>query len=118
MTATTKGAALTRSAALGMLAMFLLLGGGVAVNYFGTQSAIRHATATAASVTQLCQAGNTSRAQQVTLWDHILTISANSPPPLHETPAQKQQREAIARAFEAYVHRIFAPRDCTKLTTP
>jgi hypothetical protein len=96
--------------------MFLLLGAGVALNYFGTQSAIRHATAAAATTVALCQAGNTSRAQQVTLWDHILTISANSPPPLHETRAQHAQRLATARAFEAYVHHIFAPRDCTAIT--
>lgn len=63
-----------------------------------------------ASVTQLCQAGNESRAQQVTLWTHL--VAMNVPPP-HETPAQKQKRQALTREFLAYVRTIFAPRDCT-----
>ena len=49
---------------------------------------------------QLCQAGNESRAQQVTLWTHLIAISA---PPPHETAAQKQQRAMIVRQFLAYV---------------
>jgi hypothetical protein len=37
---------------------------------------------------------------------------------LHETAAQKRAREATARAFEAYVRKIFAPRDCAAITRP
>lgn len=66
----------------------------------------------AASIVQLCQLGNESRAQQDALWDHLLTIAQ---PPPHETPAQKRHRLAMTRAFAAYVHRVFAPRDCHKL---
>jgi len=62
-----------------------------------------------ASVVQLCQLGNTARAQQVNLWDHIVTISQ---PPPHETPAAERKRLADIRAFIAYVHRVFAPRNC------
>lgn len=105
---------ITKGAALGLVVMFILLAAGVAFNYFGTQSAIRNATASAASVAQLCQAGNEFRAQQVGLWDHVLAVSANSHQP-HETAAQKRARLATARAFEAYVHRVFAKRDCANL---
>ena len=63
-----------------------------------------------ASVTQLCQASNESRAQQVTLWTHLVQMST---PPPHETPAQKQKRVALTRQFLAYVEKVFMSRDCT-----
>ena len=63
-----------------------------------------------ASVVQLCQAGNDSRAQQVTLWTHLIAISA---PPPHQTAAQKAAREKLVTGFLAYVRKVFAPRDCT-----
>ena len=63
-----------------------------------------------ASVVQLCQAGNESRAQQVTLWTHLIQISM---PPPHETPAQKAARAKLVREFLAYVRKVFAPRNCT-----
>jgi hypothetical protein len=62
-----------------------------------------------ASVVQLCQAGNESRAQQVTLWTHLVAIST---PPPHQTPAQKRQRAAQIASFLAYVRTVFAPRNC------
>lgn len=68
----------------------------------------------AASIRQLCLAGNEARAQQVTLWDHVITITL---PPPRETPAQRRHRLAAERAFEAYVHRVFAPRDCSRPLT-
>jgi hypothetical protein len=58
---------------------------------------------------QLCQAGNESRAQQVTLWTHLIEISA---PPPHETAAQKAARAKLIAGFLAYVRQVFAPRDC------
>lgn len=67
------------------------------------------ATRNAASIRQLCQAGNEARAQQIVLWDHLLSIAQ---PPPHQTPAQARHRLATERAFEAYVHHVFAPRDC------
>ena len=100
-----------KGAAGGLIVIFALLAAGTLFSYFSAQSAIRHATATTASVVQLCQAGNEQRAQQRLLWDHVLTISANSHQP-HETPAQKRRRLATARAFEAYVHQVFRARDC------
>jgi hypothetical protein len=66
--------------------------------------------ASRASVVQLCQAGNESRAQQVTLWTHLVAMSA---PPPHETAVQKQKRAALVREFLGYVRKVFAQRDCT-----
>ena len=65
-----------------------------------------------ASVVQLCQAGNEARAQQITLWTHLVQISA---PPPHQTAAQKRQRAATITAFLRYVRQVFAPRNCAHL---
>lgn len=56
-----------------------------------------------------CQLGNESRVQEITLWEHVAAISAAPP---HETPRQARARRARIAAFLAYVHRVFAPRDC------
>ena len=85
----------------------LLLAG---ASYFFATRAVRGEIASRASVVQLCQAGNDSRAQQVTLWTHL--VQMNAPPP-HETAAQKQKRQALTRKFLAYIRQVFAPRDCT-----
>lgn len=85
----------------------LLLAG---ASYFFATRAVRGEVASRASVVQLCQAGNDSRAQQVTLWTHLVTL--NTPPP-RETAAQKQRRLALTRRFLAYVRTVFKPRDCT-----
>ena len=61
------------------------------------------------SVVQLCQAGNESRAQQVTLWTHLIAVSA---PPPHQTATQKAARAKLTRQFIAYVKTVFRPRDC------
>jgi hypothetical protein len=63
-----------------------------------------------ASVVQLCHAGNESRAQQITLWTHLVAISA---PPAHETAAQKAVRARRTSEFLAYVGHVFAPRNCS-----
>ncbi|HET9975282.1 MAG TPA: hypothetical protein VFQ68_44115 [Streptosporangiaceae bacterium] len=71
--------------------------------------AVRGEISSRASVTQLCQAGNESRAQQITLWTHLVAISATPP---RETPAARARRETLTREFLAYVRKVFAPRDC------
>jgi hypothetical protein len=71
--------------------------------------AVQGEVSSRASVVQLCQAGNESRAQQVTLWTHLVAISA---PPPHETPAQKAARAKTVREFLAYVRQVFKARDC------
>jgi hypothetical protein len=71
--------------------------------------AVQGEFANRATVLQLCETSNGFRAQQVTLWTHLIAIS---PPPAHETAAQKQQRQATIRAFLRYIRQVFAPRDC------
>jgi hypothetical protein len=85
---------------------FLLAGG----SYYLATSAVRGEVSSRASVVQLCQLGNTARAQQVTLWTHLVAVSQ---PPPHETAREKAQREKMIRGFVAYVRTVFAPRNCT-----
>jgi hypothetical protein len=79
------------------------------MNLLFTARQVHAARAASASVVQLCQLGNESRAQQVSLWEHLVTISK---PPPHETAAQRRRRLANTRAFLAYVRAVFRPRDC------
>jgi hypothetical protein len=95
----------TRAFASLLVLMFLLAG----ASWWLSVRAIHGEITSRASVVQLCQAGNESRAQQVTLWTHLIEISQ---PPPHETAAQKRQRQALIAGFLAYVRKVFAPRDC------
>ena len=78
--------------------------------YFLAARAASRAVTSRASVVQLCQSGNESRAQQVTLWTHLIAIS---PPPPRQAPAQHAARDTLIRQFLAYVRTVFAPRNCT-----
>ncbi len=66
-----------------------------------------HASGAASAVAQadrnLCLSGNVSRAQQVSLWNYVLTISRH--------PASSAERTRIAE-FKAHLQKLFAPRDC------
>jgi hypothetical protein len=101
----THGAA--RSAVF-LFTLSLLLAAG---NYLLSAQAVRRAAASAASTTQLCRLGNTARAQQVTLWEHLVSL----PGPGGETPAARARREKLAASFLAYVRSVFAPRDCAAI---
>jgi hypothetical protein len=94
-----------------LFVLSLLLAGG---NYLLSASAVRHATANRVSISQLCQSGNESRAQQVQLWLHLVALSA---PPPGETPAARAHREKVTREFLAYLRVVFAPRDCGAITS-
>lgn len=59
--------------------------------------------AVAQSNRNLCLSGNAARAQQVSLWDYILSLSQPS-----ATPADRQR----VVAFRAHLQQLFAPRDC------
>ena len=101
---------ISRGAARAIVALFalsFLLSG---ASWWVSVRAVSGAVASRASVMQLCEAGNESRAQQVTLWTHLVAIST---PPPRETAAQRQRRLAAVAAFLAYVRQVFAPRDCT-----
>lgn len=103
---------MTRGAARAIVVLFILaflLAGGA---YLLSVRAVQGEVSSRASVTQLCQLGNESRAQQLSLWQHIIAISA---PPAGQTPAQRAQRQAVIGGFLAYVRQAFAPRDCNNL---
>lgn len=93
------------------LALLTLLLAG-ASSWFAIR-AVQGEIANRASVTQLCQAGNESRAQQVALWAHLAAISG---PPPHETAEAKRRREAAVAGLLRYVRQVFAPRDCSHLS--
>jgi len=75
--------------------------------------AVNRATSSRATVQELCISGNDSRAQQVQLWEFVITLSVAPP---NETHAEKAARLNRVREFRAYLHKVFAPRDCTRLT--
>src|SRR5262249_30141168 len=77
----------------------------------GVRAAETRSAQNAANITQLCLLGNEARAQQIVLWEHIVQIAQ---PPPRETPAQRRARLATTRTFVAYLHKVFAPRDCAR----
>ena len=100
---------MTRGAARAVVFLFALSFLLAGAAYVLSVRAVQGEVHSRASVVQLCQAGNESRAQQVTLWTHLIQISV---PPPHQTPAQKAQRAALTGAFLRYVRQVFAPRNC------
>jgi hypothetical protein len=83
-------APMTRGAARAVVTLFVLsfLLSGAA--YWFSVRAVQGEIRNRATVTQLCVTGNEFRAEQVTLWTHLVQISA---PPPHQTPAQARQRD-------------------------
>jgi hypothetical protein len=63
-------------------------------------------SAVAQSARNLCLSGNAARAQQVSLWNYILSIS--------QQPTTPAERERIAK-FQAHLQQLFAPRDCSDI---
>lgn len=59
-----------------------------------------------------CQAGNEARKTEIQLWDYVITLSADQPPPPGQTVAQHQQ---VIDQFLNHLHTVFAPRDCSKV---
>ena len=96
-----------RYAIVFLFALTFLLAG--ASSWFSIR-AVRGEVSNRATITQLCETGNGFRADQVTLWTHLVTVST---PPPHETAAQKAARAKTVSAFLAYVRTVFKPRDCT-----
>jgi hypothetical protein len=100
---------ITPGAARAVVFLFVLTFLLAAGSYWLSVRAVRGEITSRASVVQLCETGNGFRAQQVTLWTHLIAISQ---PPPHQTAAQRKQREALTRKFLAYVRTVFAKRDC------
>lgn len=101
---------ITTGALYSVVVLFVITCTLAAGNLFFTSSEVARLQGTRASVVQLCQAGNDARAQQVTLWTHLVAISA---PPAHQTAAQAARRRAVIAAFLRFVRQVFAPRDCS-----
>jgi hypothetical protein len=93
-----------RRAALGLLILVLLVGGG---NLWASFDLTRGVQRTDAAQVASCQAANTARAQQVQLWDYILGLSAGKP--------QTAQQQKTAARFRAYLGTVFKSRDCSHL---
>ncbi len=69
----------------------------------------------AASVVQLCRDGNAHDRKQIVLWEKIIAISK---PPPHETLEQRRNRLTETAAVLSYIHRLFAPANCSNLSVP
>lgn len=65
------------------------------------------AHATAANSTALCLSSNHARAQQVELWDYLLSLGS--------PPKTGHQRKVITE-FKAHLLVIFAPRNCSHVS--
>ena len=78
-----------------------------AANLLFTAREVNATRAAEASTVQLCQAGNTARAQQAGLWEYILGLSRQ--------PRTPQQQAVVAR-FERHLHAVFAQRNCMAFT--
>jgi hypothetical protein len=100
---------ITPGAARAVVVLFVLAFLLSGASWWLSVRAVQGEFANRATVLQLCETSNDFRAQQVTLWTHLIAIS---PPPPHETAAQKQQRQATIRVFLRYIRHVFAPRDC------
>lgn len=82
------------------LALDLLLTAGFA--YVAVQ-----ANNTQQSNLALCESGNHSRAQQIEIWNYVLSLG--------KPPRTAQQRKVVAE-FEGHLHVIFAPRNCAHIS--
>jgi hypothetical protein len=85
------------------LALDLLLTAALTVVAVQANHASGAASAVAQSDRNLCLSANVSRAQQVSLWNYILTFS--------QRPASSVERTRVAE-FKAHLQKFFAPRDC------
>ena len=62
-----------------------------------------------------CLSSNEARAGNIQLWEHVLDLSAQTPRP-NETPDQRAEQQQQTDQFRAYIHHLFAPRDCNHLS--
>lgn len=79
----------------------------VAIQAHAASSAAASARTSSIAVAQsdrdLCLSGNAARAQQVSLWNYILSLS--------RSPTTPAERERVAM-FKAHLQQLFAPRNC------
>jgi hypothetical protein len=96
------------------LALDILLSIAVAIIAVKANDTASTAASAKTQARQNCIAGNASRADQLKLWTYVLSF----PPPVNETPAARRRRMAATVKFTAFIHRVFAPRDCDHLSRP
>jgi hypothetical protein len=103
---------ITRGSLYSVIILFVVMIVLTGASYALESNTISRIQRNSASITQLCQLGNDARSQQIRLWQFVISLSR---PPPHETARQERQRQADLRAFEAYLHRVFKPRNCSVL---
>lgn len=81
------------------------VGGAWLIGLHATQQASKNAV----TITQLCQAGNQARAQQILLWDHLVAVA---PKPPSESVQARTARLRTATDFLKFVDQVFAARNC------
>lgn len=81
----------------------------VVVYFGGLGGAYSLAIHNAATLTELCQAGNEFRAQQIGTWNYVIQLSG---------PPKTQQGRAVLAKFEHHLRVQLAPRDCSNLKAP
>jgi hypothetical protein len=90
------------SLVLGLALTIAVVGVGIKANQANTKANETHSQQIAT-----CRSGNEARAVNVQLWDYIFSVKP-------VTPRTTAQEEQIVE-FKMYVHRAFAPRDCSKI---
>ena len=89
------------------VAVVLILAAGIVVNGVQASNASDLARQVHATQVSTCQQGNVTRQQQIQIWDYVLAVPPATPPTARE--------KKIRADFQAYVHRVFAARDCGKI---
>lgn len=88
-------------------AVVLILAAGIVVNAVRASNAADLARQVHDTQVATCQQGNATRLQQIQIWDYVLAVPPAKPP--------SAQEQKIRADFKAYVHRVFAPRNCSKI---
>jgi hypothetical protein len=101
-------------ATIGSLVLDIVLTVVLAIVAVQAHSASSTASETRAASVVSCQASNSTRAQEVGLWTHLVQVSEAGPHP-GQTPAQLKKSEQELAAFLAYVGRVFTPRNCQQI---
>lgn len=76
---------------------------------YTTTNLVSRAETTEASIRKNCEVSNEARSNNKQLWEFILNLPSNEPPP---TPEQQKNIDD----FKVFLNDTFAPRDCSKPT--
>lgn len=79
----------------------------VAVVAVRAQQAHDSAAQVHASQISICQSTNTARSQNLQLWEYVLSLPPDRP--------LTEQQQKIRNEFRAYIQKVFAPRNCSKI---